>query len=124
MLRIIMIILFVPIFTLTGCTEEEEKSVTKNPTPYEFLQNENADIFLLEDTVFSNAINIEWVQEEEYTIGEEIGEISFQSNEAKDFENGTANKLPVGTKIYETDTQVFIAIVENREIPYLQMVEG
>ncbi|MFS0749345.1 hypothetical protein [Oceanobacillus sp. 1P07AA] len=124
MLRIIMIIIFVPIFTLTGCTEEEEKAVTNNPTPYEFLQNENADIFLLDDFVFSNATNIEWVQEEDYTRGDEIGEISYQSNNAKDFENGTANKLPVGTKIYETDTQVYIAIVDNREIPYLKMVEG
>lgn len=124
MIRYTILILFISMIILTGCNSEAEQSVTKNPTPYEFLQNENADIFMIEDTVFSNAINIEWVQEEEYTIGEEIGEISSQSNEAKDFENGTANKLPVGTKIYETDTQVFIAIVENREIPYLQMVEG
>lgn len=123
-MRYFLMILFVSIIVLTGCSSKAEQSVTKNPTPYEFLQNENADIFLLEDTVFSNAINIEWVQEETYTIGEEIGEISSQSNEAKDFKNGTANKLPVGTKIYETDTQIFIAIVENREIPYLQMVEG
>lgn len=115
---------------LSGCGQTqntklntEVKSV-ENPTPQDFLKKENADIFVLDGIVFSNATNVKWVEELEYTLGEEIGEIIKQSDKADEFTNGTANKLPVGTKIYETDTQIYIAIADGKEIPYLKMVEG
>ena len=41
---------------LTGCNSSfNESKTTGNPTPIDFLKNENADIFLLGGIVYSNA---------------------------------------------------------------------
>ncbi|WP_235601534.1 hypothetical protein [Halobacillus sp. KGW1] len=74
--------------------------------------------------MYSNAEGIEWVEELAYTAGGQIGEISRQTDKAVLFRNGTANRLPVGTKIYETDTPVCMAVVDGRKLLYLKMVEG
>jgi hypothetical protein len=60
----------------------------------------------------------------DYELGEVMGEITRQTEKAIRFKYGTANKLPIGTKIYRTNTPVYIAIVDGEEIPYLKMVEG
>ncbi|WJE17168.1 hypothetical protein QRD89_07400 [Halobacillus sp. ACCC02827] len=73
--------------------------------------------------MYSNAEGIEWVEELAYTAGGQIGEISRQTDKAVLFRNGTANRLPVGTKIYETDTPVCMAVVDGRNPLYLKMVE-
>ncbi|OLS33670.1 hypothetical protein [Bacillus sp. MRMR6] len=59
-----------------------------------------------------------------YILGEPIGEIVRQTDKAWRFKDGTANKLPVGAKIYETDTEITNVIVDEKEIPYLKMLEG
>lgn len=115
----LLISLSVLFIFLVGCS-----NATSNPSPKDFLKNDNADIFLLNDYVFSNAEDVEWVTELEYEIGEQVGEISKQSDNSFRFKDGTANKLPIGTKIYETNTPAYIAIVNGEEIPYLKMVEG
>ncbi|WP_409250600.1 hypothetical protein V1502_10485 [Bacillus sp. SCS-153A] len=95
-----------------------------NPDPSDYLQNEDADIFMLDGYIYSNAQGIDWVEETEYSIGEQIGEIEKQSTKSLGFRNGSANVLPVGTKIYETDSPITVAVVEGEEIPYLKQVEG
>lgn len=62
--------------------------------------------------------------ETEYTLGDEMGEITRQSENALFFKDGTANLLPVGTKIYDTDAPFYIVILDGKEIPYLPMLEG
>lgn len=110
---------------LVGCNNGFIDNPAKgNPTPKDFLKNESADIFLLDGIVYSNVQDVEWVSELEYKLGEQIGEITKQTDKARSFKNGTANKLPVGTKIYETDTPAFIAKVNGKEKPYLKMLEG
>ncbi|MCA1041545.1 hypothetical protein LCM00_18670 [Bacillus infantis] len=110
---------------LVGCNSGFIDNPAKgNPTPKDFLENESADIFLLDEIVYSNAEDVEWVSDLEYQLGEQIGEITKQTDRARSFKNGTANKLPVGTKIYETDTPAYIAKVDRKEIPYLKMLEG
>lgn len=109
---------------LSGCVKSPQEEELGNPSPADFLENEDADIFVLGSIVYSNARDLEWVKELDYTIGEQIGEITNQSSEAKDFKSGTSNKLPNGTKIYETDTPAYIVIVEGTEIPYIAMIEG
>ncbi|MGE7926871.1 hypothetical protein [Lysinibacillus xylanilyticus] len=103
---------------LSGCV------TNGNPTPKDFLKDGKADIFVLDDIVYSNVENIDWVKELDYTIDEKIGVITKQTNKSKGFVNGTSNKLPVGTIIYKTDTPINIAIVDGKEIPYLKMIEG
>ncbi|SDO69612.1 hypothetical protein [Halobacillus aidingensis] len=110
---------------LAGCNSSINESETLgNPTPKDFLKNENADIFLLGGIVYSNAQDVEWVGELDYRLGEQIGEVTKQTDKASSFSNGTANKLPVGVKIYDTNTPVSIAIVDDKHIPYLKMIEG
>ncbi|MCH1627707.1 hypothetical protein [Fredinandcohnia quinoae] len=116
--RLLLLLCILFIF-LVGCS-----SATGNPTPKDFLKYDHADIFLLDDTVFSNSQDIEWVTALDYKLGEQIGEIANQANKAFKFKNGTANKLPIGTKIFETDTPAYIGIVDGEKIPYLKMVEG
>ncbi|WP_421378094.1 hypothetical protein ACOJQI_12115 [Bacillus salacetis] len=110
---------------LAGCNNGFSMSpATGNPTPKDYLKYEDADIFFLGDHVYSNAEDLDWVSELDYELGEELGEITSQADKASKFKDGTANKLPVGTKIYNTDTPAYIAVVDGEEIPYLKMVEG
>ena len=111
------------LLTLSGCINENQYT-QGNPTPKDFLDNDDADIFVLDDIVYSNAEDVEWVSDLDYKVGEEIAEITKQADSAFGFSDNTANKLPVGTKIYETWTPAYIAIVDGREIAYLQMIEG
>ena len=78
----------------------------------------------LDRIVYSNAQDLEWVKELTYIIGEQVGEITRKTDKARNFKSGTSNKLPVGTKIYQTDTPAYIVIVDGKEIPYLGMYEG
>ena len=110
---------------LIGCNNGLiDDSVKGNPTPKDFLEDGNADIFVFDGIVYSIAQDVKWVSELEYKLGKQIGEITNQTDKARNFKDGTANKLPVGTKIYETDTPAYIAIVNGKEIPYIKMIEG
>lgn len=121
----ILLPLLILMFFLIGCNDGQIRSTsTGNPTPKDFLENEDADIFQMKGLVYSNAEDVEWVTELDYALGEKVGEITKQAEEASEFKNGTANKLPVGTEIFETDTSAYIAIVDGKEIAYLKMVEG
>lgn len=110
---------------IVGCNHSNSGSTSiSNPTAKDYLKYDNTDIFLLDGYIYSNSQDLEWVKELEYRLGEQVGEITKQADKASDFENGTANKLLVGTIIFETDTPVYIVIVGKKEIPYLKMVEG
>ncbi|WP_211748465.1 hypothetical protein [Paenibacillus sp. Marseille-Q4541] len=111
---------------LSGCIDEKGTKIqsTSNPGPGDFLTLADADIFLLRGTVYSNAEDIDWVQKMDYTLGKVAGEITKQTSEPELFENETASRLPVGCKIYETNQSFYIAVVNDREIPYLPMIEG
>ncbi|MFC4408878.1 hypothetical protein ACFOZY_00370 [Chungangia koreensis] len=117
---------------LSSCNTKETNQLnnieTGNPTVEEILvENENADIFLLNGIVYSNAEQIDWVVNQELTVGQEVLEITKQTSDSHDFSNGSATKLPVGTKIYEKidgNGDIVIAIVEGKEIRYLGLREG
>ena len=74
-LVICMILLLV---ILTGCN----KGYKGNPTPKDFLGNAGADIFVLDNIVHSNAQDVDWIQGLDYTMIEQIAEITKQSNKA------------------------------------------
>lgn len=83
--------LFLIFISLSGCTNEnnlQESFDTQsigNPTPIDFLDDENADIFILENIVYSNAEDLEWVEDLSYTVGEQVGEIIEVTEEARSF---------------------------------------
>lgn len=129
-------LLFISLLSLIliACSGNNEKEIavyeSHNPTPEEILlENKDADIFLVDDLVFINAEDVTWVQEEKLIIEKEIGKIEKQSSDSKVFENFTASKLPVGTKVYEPKENIvggFIYIVkkDNEEIRYVGLSEG
>lgn len=129
----LFLILFLTV-SLVACNENEgsgiEEHTTHNPTPEEILSEEkDADIFLEGDVVYKNAQDIDWVNEEKLTVGEEIGEIKKQSNDSEKFEDFTATKLPVGVKIYEPEEDesgglIYIIKMDDEEMRYLGLVEG
>ncbi|CAM3815304.1 hypothetical protein [Alkalicoccus chagannorensis] len=107
---------------------ESEEEPPGNPTAEEILSSSpDADIFKAGGIIYSNAEDIDWVMEEELTLDEEVLEITEQSNHGEDFENGTATELPVGTKIYdhhEGRGPIYTAVVDDKEIRYLGLIEG
>ena len=99
-----------------------------NPTAEEILaENSDADIFMFNDVIYTNADNIDWVNEQELTLGNEVAEITQQTTDSEKFKNGTATKLPVGTKIYEPEAQtgdVYGVVIDGEEIYYFGLREG
>ena len=130
----IPIIFTVVIFVLAGCSQgsssansqAETITVTPgNPDANEILGlNSEADIFQWGDIIYTT--NVEWVEKLELTKDEQIGEITKNSTNPDDFINGTANKLPVGAKIFSVKEDGGFLLVEyNQQLKkYLMLVEG
>lgn len=106
---------------------------TGNPTASEILKrNPNADIFKFNDLVYSNASDVEWLQERSYSLGKEVGEIKSQRKNRYFFLNEHATQLPAGTKIYTTsdgnkvheDFYILIVELNEKEAPYMALIEG
>jgi hypothetical protein len=131
----IIISFFIALLMLTGCnqskvinSEHPTTESTHNPTAKEILaQNPNADIFQHKGIIYTNAINIEWVEQTELTIGESAGTIKKQYKDGLTFENGMATKLPVGVEIFEPVKKsgpVLIVKLSGKEMRYLGLIEG
>lgn len=126
------ILLICMMILITGCklqTAENEKTITPgNPTATEVLSDDNeADIFQFNNLIYTNASTIEWVQEDTYEKGPQIDEIRKQSADSKEFTDGTASKLPVGTKVFQVvgNGQLLLMIEKDDEkIVYLALIEG
>jgi hypothetical protein len=119
-------------FIVSGCNNQvNENSIVEeigNPTAEDILaENPDADIFMVNDVIYKNAEKIEWINEQELTLDNEVAEITKQTTDSEKFENGTATKLPVGTKIYELVAQtgdVYGVVIDGEEIYYLGLREG
>lgn len=127
--RKLSLILFISAILIACNNQTTENSEIQigNPTAKEILlKNKAADIFALNGVVYSNAEDIEWVNEKELTLGQEVGEIKKQTNDSDAFENYTATKLTVGTKIYEPveNSSIYIVKVDDKEIRYIGLIEG
>lgn len=126
-LLLILLLSIVLVACNSQTTSEMSGNDTGNPTAEQVLQNDkDADIFVLNDIVYTNAEGIEWVYEDDLTLGEEVGEIKKQTTDGDAFENFTASQLTVGTKIYEPveNSSIYIVIVDDKEIRYLGLIEG
>jgi len=120
------------ILLLSGCVNQQVPTqvqhTTNNPTPLEVLkEHPNADIFLFKGVVYRNAEDIDWVKKLDLKQGEQLGEITAVYKDNVEFKQWMATKLPVGTKLYKTDTAKgpFILVQTDTElVPYLGVVEG
>lgn len=105
-----------------------------NPTAKEVLSNNpNADIFQLDNVVYSNASDREWINAKVYTKGEFIGEVKKRTTKTWWYQNFYASQLPAGTKIYSRDEEGYqegdapgMVLVEynNELLVYQALIEG
>lgn len=132
--RMIIYVVICSFALLIGCGKEptkqisEQQSETKtigNPTAQEVLRMDlKANIFMYKDTIYN--AGVPWVDELKLTKDIQVTEIRHRSNNDKDFKNGTANKLEVGTKIFRVKERndILIAETEKGDIRFYQLVEG
>ncbi|MFC4404790.1 hypothetical protein [Gracilibacillus xinjiangensis] len=115
-----LIILFILPGLLAACNHDQINQIAiGNPTMDEILKEDsNADVFVHRDIVYKNAMDVEWLTELEFKLGDQIGEISSSNN---------ATHLPIETELYELideNRPIIIAVVDDQIIPYLGMIEG
>lgn len=115
------------LFTITGCTNggETTKVSTEHIDAEEVLTlDPAADIFQYDGVIYKT--NIDWVEELSLTKDVQVGEIKAHNDENADLNDGMANKLPVGAKIFSVVERKDILIVESEGaiIKYLAIVEG
>ncbi|WP_051508765.1 hypothetical protein [Sporosarcina sp. D27] len=127
-MRLLVVGIVLSVLVLTSCTSRSgtiTESSSKPPDADEVLRQEpDADIFQWDGSVYQ--ADVEWVQELELTKNELLGEIVNNAQNPKDFQNGTATKLPIGSMIYSTNEGGLYILVEvDGELrKYLLLAEG
>lgn len=126
MKKLLIIFMFL---LLIGCESNallpNTVQVKGNPTAETVLkENPTANIFMYSDLIYT--AGVEWVDELELTKDQLITEIAEQKSAGHLFKNGTANKLPLGTKIYSVGERrdVLIAETEEGDLRFYMLVEG
>ena len=117
------ILLFCLVF-LFACSEEEVITIG-NPTAEEILEmKKDADILQLNGAVYQTGMD--WLDEEDVTKKEKVGQIESSSTDGPSFEDGTATHLPIGTSIYSVNENesVLLAEVDGEFIRYSILAEG
>ncbi|MCM3756356.1 hypothetical protein M3197_02540 [Sporosarcina aquimarina] len=130
-MRLLVVGIVFSVLVLTSCTSESgtiTESSSKPPDAGETLRlDPDADIFQWEGSIYK--ADVDWVQELELTKNELLGEIAENAENAqnpKDFQDGTASKLPIGSMIYSTNEGglYLLAEVEGELQKYLLLAEG
>lgn len=117
---------------MTGChftsAGSEKVHTMSKPTAEEILaEDHEADIFQYNNVIYINATNIDWVQEKTYDKGAKLSEITRKQDDSTQFIDGTANKLPIGTNVFQTKGNGLLLLMiekEDKEVIYLGLVEG
>ena len=128
------VLIFVSMFLLitgTGCnglkSTASEKHTIGSTTALEILTKDSeADIFQYNGLIYSHAATADWAQEINHKKGRQISEIINQTTASDEFRNGTASKLPVGTKIYQIPGEglALLTIEKNGKIIiYIALIE-
>ncbi|MEC1180748.1 hypothetical protein P9B03_20045 [Metasolibacillus meyeri] len=92
-----------------------------NPTARSILKEDaQADILQYEGLIYSNAAHLDIA----FTKCEKLGEIKKTTTISSGFKDFYATQLTAGTEIFSTNTQLIIAEVNGKQIPYLALIEG
>lgn len=123
-IKLILLILFVVLILASGCGY---KANIKDVSAESIIKNDpNVDLFLMNEIVYVNAINLDWVKEVEFEIIDgTLGKI-LRTGIRKDFRNFDATKLSIESYIYKVKARNDIVIIKEKDllIPYLAWVEG
>src|SRR5690625_1855166 len=123
-----VIITVLIMFLTTGCEtlysdSNGEIDMSNAPTAAEILnENSKEDIFQ-----FNNLLYSRYSENSYYKKGKQVGRITKQTEDSYDFKNGSANKLPVGTKIYQTigeGLSILIIEEDGKNIIYIVLLEN
>src|SRR5690625_4890805 len=112
---------------IAGCEEiftstHHHFDMKSTPSASEILvQNKHADIFQL--NIYGRTSN-DMIHQ--YEKGMRIGKITKRTKDGNKFSNGTANKLPVGTNIYQTvgiGLSVLMVEVSGEKVIYIALFD-
>ncbi|MEK5216467.1 hypothetical protein [Psychrobacillus sp. FSL H8-0487] len=126
----IILLTILSLMSIAGCGMADGGKVTAREV---LKQNSDADILMYKGRIYSNMTEVEWFEQkkEEYIKYNLIGEIDKQSTNSIGFNDMTATKLPVGTKVHssrevDNDKELGILIVEfeGEYLYYMQLLEG
>lgn len=132
--RLFVVSIIFLLLIASGCSHssdqgKKEVHKTGNPNAEEVLAlDPQADIFQFNGVIYQTGID--WVEELDLTIAEQVGEIKTKNDTDANFEDGTSNHLPVGTKIFSVKEKDDIAgpvlLVESKGdfYKYYGLVEG
>jgi PBP1b-binding outer membrane lipoprotein LpoB len=126
-----IIMLIVLLYVLVGCsntntTPSSISTTINNASPQSVLKtNPDADIFIMNNTVYINATSIDWVTKLTLKEGKVLGKIN-ETGVKKGFQNWNATKLNTNTIVYEVEgrSDIVLAKVDGKYVPYLKFVEG
>lgn len=113
--------MFASIFSISCSSKKDYKKIAKQL----YKENSQIDFFIVNETVYINATNIEWVMKETLTKNMKLGEIK-RSHITSNYSNYDATVSSVGTVIYSTIERSEILLLESNGVftPYLGYVEG
>lgn len=129
--RFLLGIIILILLTSVGCSRlsnmnKTEVSVITNPDAEEILKSDpKADIFQFDGVIYQTGID--WVEELTLTKNKQVGEIKTRNDTDTNFEDGMANKLPIGAKIYSTKEKegpILLVESEGRILKYYALIEG
>lgn len=107
---------------ITGCF----RSTKNNATPEAILKDDpNADFFIMDNTMYKNAMGIDWVKDIPLKKGNILGRVN-KTQVRRDFKNWNATVLGVGTEIYKLESRedIILAKKADKYLPYIRYVEG
>lgn len=88
--------------------------------------NKDADIFKYHNLIYMNVESSPHINVKDFQRGESIGKIMYQSNDVNNFTNGTATKLPQGTKIYQTvgkGLSILTIEINDKNVIYMALLD-
>ena len=107
---------------ITGCF----RSTKNNAIPEEVLkENANGDFLIIDNTVYKNVEDVQWVRDISVKEGSVLGRIN-KTKVKRNFKNWNATVLGVGTEIYKVEDRqdIVLAKKDDKYIPYIKYVEG
>ena len=118
----VILIIFSLIYLLIGCSN----TTANDDSPQTVLKNNpNADFFIMDNIVYCNVADIDWVKELKLKEGKILGTIN-KTGVKKHFKDWNATKLDINTAIYEFEGRkdIILTKVNDKYTPYLKYVEG
>lgn len=107
---------------ITGCFRSTKNSATPDLV---LKDNPNADFLIIDNTVYKNVEDVQWVKDIPLKKGNFLGKTN-KTKVKRNFKNWNATSLDIGTEVYKLEGRedIVLAKKEDKYIPYIRYVEG